>query len=146
MFENKGKPEVSLDDVQEVSNYVKSIYYGLGRIKNGFVLSLRLLKEMHAILLKGTRGQHCMPGGFRTSQNWIGGTRPGNAFFVPPTPEDMKDALYNLEEFLHNDKIPLLIRIGIAHVQFETIHPFLDGNGRMGRLLITLMLCNFGLL
>lgn len=101
---------------------------------------------MHAILLKGTRGQHCMPGEFRTSQNWIDGTRPGNAFFVPPTLEDMKDALYNLEEFLHNDKIPLLIRIGIAHVQFETIHPFLDGNGRIGRLLITLMLCNFGLL
>ena len=146
LFENKAKPEVSLDDVQEVSNYVKSIYYGLDRIKNGFVLSLRLLKEMHAILLKGTRGQHCMPGEFRTSQNWIGGTRPGNAFFVPPTPEDMKDALYNLEEFLHNDRIPLLIRIGIAHVQFETIHPFLDGNGRMGRLLITFMLCNFGLL
>lgn len=144
LFENNQK--VAIDDVKEVSNYVKAIHYGLDRIHNGFALSLRLLKEIHAILLSGTRGNHCLPGEFRRSQNWIGGSRPGNAFFVPPTLEDMQSALHNFEIFLHNESIPLLLRIGIAHVQFETIHPFLDGNGRMGRLLIPLMLCNFGLL
>jgi Fic family protein len=115
-------------------------------MRGGFPLSLRLLGEIHAILLENTRGEYQLPGEFRRSQNWIGGSRPGNALFVPPTPEDMEAALANLEHYLHNDSVPPLIRAAVAHVQFETIHPFLDGNGRLGRLLIALILCNSGLL
>ncbi|PCJ29076.1 MAG: cell filamentation protein Fic [Rickettsiales bacterium] len=140
LFENDQKPNISLDDVEEVSNYVKAINYGLERIKNGFPLSLRLLREIHEILLSGIRGSLKSPGEFRRSQNWIGGTRPGNAFFVPAPPEQMMDCLYDLEKFLHDDSVPTLIKAGLAHVQFETIHPFLDGNGRLGRLLIILLL------
>jgi Fic family protein len=146
LFENDRRSTVALDDVAEVSNYVRALRHGLDRMRDGFPLSLRLLREIHAILLEGTRGKHQLPGEFRRSQNWIGGSRPGNAIFVPPTTEDMGPALDNLERYLHGDSIPPLIRVGIAHVQFETIHPFLDGNGRLGRLLITLMLCHFGLL
>ncbi len=141
LFEHDQEPNVSIDDTREVSNYVKAINYGLDRIKNDFPLSLRLLREMHEILLSGARGSGKLPGEFRTSQNWIGGTRPGNALFVPPPPEDMMECLSDLERFLHDDTLPILIKAGIAHVQFETIHPFLDGNGRLGRLLIALLLC-----
>lgn len=140
LFEHHQKPEVSLDDVEEVSNYVKAINYGLKRLKDDFPLSLRLLKEMHAILLAGGRGSSKLPGEFRQSQNWIGGTRPGNALFVPPPVENLPDCLSNLEKFLHDKTLPVLIKAGLAHVQLETIHPFLDGNGRLGRLLITLLL------
>jgi Fic family protein len=146
LFENEQKPNVSLDDVEEVSNYVKAIKYGLQRLDDDFPLSLRLLKEIHAILLSGSRGSNQQPGEFRRTQNWIGGTRPGNALFVPPPVESLADCLSNLEIFLHDDTLPLLINTGLAHIQFETIHPFLDGNGRLGRLLITLLLCKSGML
>ncbi|MCX5922691.1 MAG: Fic family protein [Candidatus Dependentiae bacterium] len=148
LFEHDQKPSVSLDDVEEVSNYVQAIKYGLERIKGGFPLSLRLLREVHAILLKGVRGAHKYPGEFRRTQNWIGGTRPGNALFVPPPPEYLAELLGNLEQFLHDEEtnLPVLVKAGLVHVQFETIHPFLDGNGRLGRLLITLLLCEKGLL
>lgn len=148
LFEHHQKPLVSLDDVEEVSNYVKAINYGLERIRGGFPLSLRLLREIHAILLEGVRGSGKYPGEFRRTQNWIGGTKPANAFFVPPPPEYLYELLGNLENFLYDDKVnlPILIKAGLAHVQFETIHPFLDGNGRIGRLLIILFLCERGLL
>ena len=148
LFENNEKPNVSLEDVQEVSHYVSAINYGLERLKSGFPLSLRLLREIHGVLLQGGRGSHKLPGEFRSSQNWIGGTRPGNALFVPPSPNRLLNCLNDFEKFLHDEnvKLPMLIKIGITHVQFETIHPFLDGNGRIGRLLIILMLCESGLL
>ena len=122
--------------------------YGLERLQGGFPLSLRLLREIHAVLLGIGRGKNKQPGDFRHSQNWIGGTRPGNALFVPPPPDKMLDCLNAFELFLHETEsgLPVLIKAGLAHVQFETIHPFLDGNGRLGRLLITLMLCETGLL
>ena len=148
LFEHQQKPHVSLDDVEEVSNYVAAINYGLRRLKDGFPLSLRLLREIHSVLLQGSRGAQSLPGEFRRSQNWIGGTRPGNALFVPPPPEKLMECLDNFEKFLHDKtvKLPILIKTALAHVQFETIHPFLDGNGRLGRLLIILMLCDNGLL
>ncbi len=142
LFEHHQKPKVSLEDVEEVSNYVKAMSYGLGRVKNGFPLSLRLLREIHRILLSGERSSHKLPGEFRHSQNWIGGTRPGNALFVPPPVEYLNHCLSDFESFLHDDNLPVLIKVGLIHVQFETIHPFLDGNGRLGRLLITLLLCH----
>lgn len=140
LFEHNQKPEVSIEDVEEVSNYVKAINYGLERLKDDFPLSLRLLKEIHSILLSGARGSTQTPGEFRRSQNWIGGTRPGNALFVPPPVEHLSDCLGDFERFLHDESLPVLIKAGLAHVQFETIHPFLDGNGRLGRLLIILLL------
>lgn len=147
LFENNEIPLVPIDDVREVSNYVVAIEHGLARIKGGFPLSLRLIKEMHEKLLASGRGGSLQPGEFRTSQNWIGGTRPGNALFVPPPPDRLMDCLGELENFLHQrDVYPVLIRAALAHVQFETIHPFLDGNGRLGRLLITLMLIEEGAL
>ena len=141
LFEHNQKIEVSIADVEEVSNYIKAINYGLHRLRMGFPLSLRLLKEIHGVLLSGGRGSTKLPGEFRRSQNWIGGTRPGNALFVPPPVDHLNECLRDLENFLHNESLPILIKAGIAHVQFETIHPFLDGNGRLGRLLITLLLC-----
>lgn len=141
LFELEEKPGVPLDDVQEVSNYVGAMNYGLQRLKDGFPLSLRLIREIHGELLAKGRGSLKSPGEFRKSQNWIGGTRPGNAAFVPPPPEEAIKCLNNLELFLHNEETPVLIKAALAHVQFETIHPFLDGNGRVGRLLITLLLC-----
>jgi Fic family protein len=146
LYENKEAPGVPLDDVQEVSNYVSAMEHGLQRIQEGFPLSLRLLREVHAILLSGGRGSHQSPGEFRRSQNWIGGSRPGNARYVPPPPEMLMECLGALEKFLHNDPAPTptLIKAALAHVQFESIHPFLDGNGRVGRLLITLLLCAEG--
>lgn len=148
LFEHHEKPNVSLEDVEEVSNYVKSINYGLDQLKNNFPLSLRLLREIHAVLLSGSRGSTKLPGEIRKSQNWIGGTRPGNALFVPPPPDHLMDCLSNFEKFLYDkdSTLPVLIKTGLAHVQFETIHPFLDGNGRLGRLLITLLLCQSGML
>jgi Fic family protein len=148
LYEDEAAPGVPLDDVEEVSTYVAALTHGLDRIRGGFPLSLRLLKEMHAILLSSGRGSTKQPGEFRRSQNWIGGTRPGNALFVPPPPQHVLDHMSNLEAFLHetDSGLPPLIKAGLAHVQFETIHPFLDGNGRLGRLLITLYLCEQGIL
>lgn len=141
LFENDEIPLVAADDVQEVSNYVAAMNYGLKRLREGFPLSLRLIREIHDVLLRKGRGSSKQPGEFRTSQNWIGGTRPGNALFVPPPPNELAGCLDNFERFLHDDKTPTLIRAALAHVQFESIHPFLDGNGRLGRLLITFLLC-----
>lgn len=146
LFENNQKPNVKVSDVAEVSRYVEALNYGIERIRSGFPLCLRLLREIHAILLHDTRGQEYLPGEFRVSQNWIGGTRPGNAAFVPPEPHILDDCLSNLESYINNDDIPVLLRAAIAHVQFETIHPFLDGNGRIGRLLIILILFNYGMM
>lgn len=146
LFEHHQKPDVSLEDVEEVSNYVQAMDYGLNQLKGGFPLSLRLLKGIHGVLLSGGRGSGKLPGEFRRSQNWIGGTRPGNALFVPPPVTHLDQALDDFEHFLHDDTLPVLIKAGLAHVQFETIHPFLDGNGRLGRLLIPLLLCVGGLL
>lgn len=134
-----GKP---IDDIREVSNYVDAMMYGLERLDT-LPLSLRLIREMHYRLLQSGRGQSKSPGEFRTTQNWIGGTRPGNALFVPPPVTELMSCLDTFEKFMHDDNpsLPPLIKAGLLHVQFETIHPFLDGNGRLGRLLITLYLC-----
>ncbi|WP_374764798.1 Fic family protein [Yunchengibacter salinarum] len=147
LFESDEAPGAPIDDVTEVSCYVAAMNYGLERLRK-FPLSLRLLREIHDRLMSNSRGGNKMPGEFRTSQNWIGGTRPGNALFVPPPPEKMMDCLDNFEKFLHDEKIkmPVLIKAALAHAQFETIHPFLDGNGRLGRLLITFILCSEGVL
>ena len=147
LFENHEAPTVELDDVTEVSNYVAAIEHGVSRMRGGFPLSLRLIREMHAILLKSGRGAAKQPGEFRRSQNWIGGTRPGNALFVPPPPNQLDECLDALERFLHSEDaaLPPLIRAGLAHVQFETIHPFPDGNGRTGRALAQSVLRNKGL-
>lgn len=143
LFENKVPTNVPKEDVEEVSNYVAAMQHGLRRLHGGFPLSLRLIREIHAILLRGGRGANRTPGEFRRSQNWIGGSRPGNASFVPPPPAEMIECLDRFERFLHDEKhrLPLLVEAGLVHVQFESIHPFLDGNGRLGRLLITLLLC-----
>lgn len=148
LFELDERPGVPLDDVQEVSNYVAALDHGLSRIRDGFPLSLRLIREVHECLLSGGRGSDKQPGVFRKSQNWIGGTRPGNASFVPPPPERVMECMGALELFLHDqpETTPSLLKAALAHVQFETIHPFLDGNGRVGRLLITLLLCEQGVL
>lgn len=148
LFELDEAPGVPISDVVEVSNYVAALNHGLDRIRGGFPLCLRLLREMHEKLLSRGRGATKQPGEFRTSQNWIGGTRPGNALYVPPPPDQLDDCLGRLERFLHEEDsgLPILIKAALAHVQFETIHPFLDGNGRLGRLLITLMLTVDGVL
>lgn len=146
LFEHQQEPEVSLEDVEEVSNYVKAITYGLRRLKENFPLSLRLIREIHGVLLSGGRGAGKLSGEFRRSQNWIGGTKPSNALFVPPPVDHLDKCLSDFETFLHDNTLPILIKAGLAHVQFETIHPFLDGNGRLGRLLITLLLCHEGML
>jgi Fic family protein len=144
LYELEETSGVPLDDVQEVSSYVAALTHGLSRLREGFPLSLRLLREIHGILLAKGRGADKTPGEFRRSQNWLGGTRPGNAVFVPPPPERLMDCLGPFEKFLHDEPEPLpsLIKAALAHVQFETIHPFLDGNGRLGRMLITLLLCH----
>ena len=143
LYENAETPGVPLDDVQEVSNYVAALNHGLKRMRDGFPLSLRLIREIHEVLLAKGRGSHAQPGQFRKSQNWIGGSRPGNAAYVPPPPEYVTDSMGQLETFIHQEgsSLPLLIKAGLVHAQFESIHPFLDGNGRVGRLLITFMLC-----
>ncbi len=137
MYENDEAPGVPFDDAEEVSRYVAAMNHGLNRIEKGFPLSLRLIREIHGVLMASGRGSEKCPGEFRTSQNWIGGTRPGNALFVPPPPEEIIACLDNLETFLHDDQIPPLLKAAMSHVHFETIHPFLDGNGRLGRLLIS---------
>lgn len=148
LFEIDAAPGVPLDDVQEVSNYVAALEYGLKRIEEGFPLSLRLLREIHGVLLAKGRGSGKMPGEFRRSQNWIGGTRPGNAAYVPPPPQEVMACMGHLEDFLHDKhgRTPALIKAALAHAQFETIHPFLDGNGRIGRLLVTLLFCTEAIL
>lgn len=148
LFELEESPGVPLDDVREVSNYVAALEHGLRRLREGFPLSNRLMREMHAVLLSQGRGSEKSPGEFRHSQNWIGGTRPGNAHFVPPPPQRVQECMADLERFLHNEgnPYPALIKAALAHVQFETIHPFLDGNGRIGRLLIAFILHHDGLL
>lgn len=148
LYELDEVPGVPLDDVQEVSNYVAALNHGLQRLQEGFPLSLRLLREIHGILLAGSRGAHKQPGEFRRSQNWLGGSRPGNAAFVPPPPDRLMECLDPFEKFLNEEHphLPVLVRAALAHVQFETIHPFLDGNGRLGRLLISLMLWEAGVL
>jgi Fic family protein len=145
LFENEAAPGVPLDDVEQTSNYIRAMNHGLSRIESGELpLSTRLLREVHKLLMSGARGGDKAPGEFRRSQNWLGGTRPGNARFVPPPAHEVTRAMSDLERFLHDEPepTPLLIKAALAHVQFETIHPFLDGNGRVGRLLITLLLCS----
>ena len=141
LFENEAVPGVPLDDVEETANYIAAMNHGLRRIESGELpLSNRLLREVHALLMAGVRGGDKAPGEFRRTQNWLGGTRPGNARFVPPPAYEVIAAMSDLEKFLHGPT-PILLKAALAHVQFETIHPFLDGNGRVGRLLITLLLC-----
>ena len=147
-YELEQAPGVPLNDVVEVSNYVAALEHGLRLLEEGLPPSIRLLREIHGVLLSKGRGSSKMPGDFRTSQNWIGGTRPGNAAFVPPPHAAIPDCMAALERFLNaeDDGLPELARAALAHVQFETIHPFLDGNGRVGRLLITLLLYDAGVL
>jgi Fic family protein len=147
-FEAEGAPGAPFNEVAEVSNYVSAMEHGLTRIRDGFPLSNRLLREMHGRLLARGRGADLQPGEFRTTQNWIGGTRPGNAAFVPAPPDMLQDGMAALEQFLHDPNLPFsaLVRAALAHVQIETLHPFLDGNGRMGRLLIALILHTQGIL
>jgi len=147
LFEMNAEAGQPIDDVREVSNYVDAMMYGLDRLHT-LPLSLRLIREMHARLLQGGRGGTKMPGEFRTTQNWIGGTRPGNAIYVPPPVTEMTRCLDQLERFLHAEtpNLPTLIKAGLLHVQFESIHPFLDGNGRIGRLLVTLILTVSGVI
>ena len=148
LFELDETAGVPFDDVVEVSSYVRALEHGLTRLRGGFPLSNRLIREIHRVLLSRGRGSSKDPGEFRRSQNWVGGSRPGNAVFVPPPHTAVPDCMASLERFLHaeDDRIPTLVRAGLAHVQFETIHPFLDGNGRVGRLLITFLLCHAGVL
>lgn len=136
------------DDIAEVSNYVAAMRHGLDRLAGGFPLSLRLLREMHAILLRVGRGSDRTPGEFRRSQNWIGGSMPGDALYVPPPVPEMQEALDQFEKFLHDEagEMPVLLQCALLHLQFETIHPFLDGNGRLGRLLMTMLLVERGVL
>ena len=147
-YESEETIGVPVSDANEVSSYVAALNHGLQRIQEeDFPLSLRLIREVHKILLENSRGRTKSPGEFRSSQNWIGGTRPGNARFVPTPPDKLIDVLSDFEKFMNGeDNTPDLIRAALLHVQFETIHPFLDGNGRLGRLLITLFLCSKGIL
>ena len=148
LFELDEQPGVPLEDVREVSRYVAALEHGLKRLRGGFPLSLRLLCEVHEVLLSDGRGSRLTPGEFRRSQVWIGGTRPGNAVFVPPPANELDACLKHFERFLNDlpEPTPPLVKAALAHVQFETIHPFLDGNGRLGRLLIALQLVADGLL
>ncbi|SOT93285.1 Fic family protein [Xanthomonas arboricola] len=149
LFEMDAAPGVPVDDVEEVSNYVAALNHGLRRLReDDFPLSLRLIREMHALLLQGGRGAGKQPGEFRRSQVWVGRASPALAHFVPPPPDALPDALSALEQFLHapQGQMPPLVKAALAHVQFETIHPFSDGNGRLGRLLINLIMCSEGVL
>src|SRR3954471_1743007 len=143
LFEHDVAPGVPLEDVRETANYIRAMEHGLRRIREGFPLSLRLIGEIHARLLEGGRGAERAPGEFRRTQNWIGGTRPGNARYVPPPAHEVLAAIGALEKFLHDQPTPtpILVKAALGHAQFESIHPFLDGNGRIGRLLVTLLLC-----
>lgn len=141
-FELGGAPSTSLDDAAEVSNYVSALQHGISRLRDGFPISSRLIREVHEILMQGEAHRHLMPGEYRRSQNWIGGSSPATAMYVPPPPDDVLDCMSQLEQFIHDERstLPIVIKAGLAHAQFESIHPFLDGNGRAGRLLIALML------
>jgi Fic family protein len=148
-YEAEADDRQPVEHVREVCNYLDALKYARGQLASpkGLPLSMRLLHEAHRRLMRGVRGQNKQPGEIRRSQNWIGGTRPGNAAFVPPPPEEVPALLGDLEKYLHaEDSLPPLVRIGLAHVQFETIHPYLDGNGRIGRLLITLLMHHWKLL
>lgn len=148
LYECKEMPTVPLDDVQEVSNYVAALNHGLKSIRGGLPICSRLFKDTHKVLLTKGRGSNKAPGEYRRTQNWIGGTRPGNAVYVPPPHTEVIGLAGDLEKFLNEKQsgLPALVKIALAHVQFETIHPFLDGNGRIGRLLIPLYLCAEGIL
>lgn len=147
LYEQGDYTETSTDDVAEVSHYVSAMQLGMQRMAEGYPVSLRLIRELHAELLRQGRGATKMPGEFRQSQNWIGGTRPGNAAYVPPPPQELMQCMGELEMFINTeDSIHPLLKAAMVHVQFESIHPFLDGNGRVGRLLIQMMLCRSGLL
>ncbi len=148
LFELDELPGVPLEDAREVSCYVAALEHGLKRLRGGFPLSLRLIREIHKVLLSHGRGAKLTPGEFRRSQVWIGGTRPGNAVFVPPPANELDECLKHFERFLNDqpEPPPPLVKAALAHVQFETIHPFLDGNGRVGRLLIALQLAAGGLM
>jgi cell filamentation protein, protein adenylyltransferase len=148
LFEIDEAPGVPFDDVNEVSNYVRALHHGMSRIGEEFPISNRLFCEIHAVLLERGRGSEKRPGEFRTSQNWIGGPRPGVATYVPPPPDRVVECMSDLEKYLHDrpQRTPPLIKSALAHVQFESVHPFLDGNGRLGRLLVTLLLCSEKLL
>ena len=148
LYEIDEQPGVPVEDAQEVSRYVAALEHGLNRLRGGFPMSLRLLTEMHVVLLDHPQGRGKTPGEFRRSQVWIGGTRPGNAAFVPPPVDALADCLRDFERFLNDlpEATTPLMKAALAHVQFETIHPFLDGNGRIGRLLIVLQLVHDGLL
>ena len=148
LFEMDETPGVPIDDVTEASSYVAALEHGLKRIRSGFPLSNRLIREVHVRLLSAGRGSEKERGEYRRSQNWVGGTRPGNAHFVPPPADRVAECMGMLEKFLHDqpERTPAIVKAALAHVQFETIHPFLDGNGRIGRLLITLLLCVEGIL
>ncbi len=148
-YENEAVPGTPIDDVKEVSRYVAALQHGIDQIRSGRLpLTLRLIRDVHAVLMAGGRGSAQAPGEFRRSQNWVGGSAPWNARFVPPPPHEMMNSLDNLERFLHDEygHTPPIIKAGLAHAQFETIHPFLDGNGRIGRLLISLMYVVDGIL
>ena len=147
-FEAEGKPGAPIDDILETSLYVAAMEHGMKQLEQGLPLSNRLFKEVHTKLLAEGRGSDKQPGEFRRSQNWVGGTRPGNASYVPPPLNEVTACMSDLEKFIHQQDraIPLLIKAALAHVQFETIHPFLDGNGRLGRLLITFLLYDGGAL
>ena len=148
LFELDEVPGVPIADVVEVSNYVAALEHGLKRVREGFPLSNRVIREVHEILLAKGRGATKQPGAFRRSQNWVGGSRPGDATFVPPPADRVEECMGALEKFLHNEpeRVPALVKAALSHVQFETIHPFLYGNGRVGRLLITLLLNAEGIL
>lgn len=148
LFEIDEQPGVPVEDAHEVSRYVAALEHGLARLRAGFPLSLRLIAEIHAVLLDHPLGRCKTPGEFRRSQVWIGGTRPGNAAFVPPPVDALANCLRDFEQFLNDlpEATPPLLKAALAHMQFETIHPFLDGNGRIGRLLIVLQLVHDGLL
>lgn len=148
LFELEETPGVPINDAAEASSYVAALEHGLERLRSGFPLSNRLIREIHGVLLSKGRGSGRMPGEFRTSQNWIGGSRPGNALFVPPPPDRVEECMAEFERFLNNEpsRTPPLEKAALAHLQFETIHPFLDGNGRIGRLIITLLLWKEGVL
>jgi Fic family protein len=145
-FENDEAPGQPVEDVQEVSRYVRALRYGVEQIAAGMPVSPRLIRETHAQLMADGRGSIQDPGEFRRSQNWIGGTRPGTARFVPPPPQELMRVLGELELFINHSEFTPIVKAGLVHAQFETIHPFLDGNGRIGRLLITLILCANGVL
>lgn len=148
LFELDEVPGVPFDDVTEVSNYVAALEHGMALLRTELPFSNRLIREIHSKLLASGRGSQKTPGEFRRTQNWIGGTRPGNAQFVPPPPDQVEECMAGLERFVHDDAVPYpaLIKAALLHVQFETIHPFLDGNGRIGRLLIALLLHHSGML